>query len=151
MSRHRASATVLPELAKGVHEIANRAAARAASVERFKVTGTSPLMIEEIEGDLVLEEGDPDFTIGAALSQHIATYGIEVDDVVMVSRAGGEYHALDAATAAEPSDAGQPLSSTPYVFTGAGAPTRTLNLEAPSIANVANVLAQLLKDLGGHA
>jgi hypothetical protein len=101
VSRHSANSPhVVSQLAK---RIAGRGSTPEHAVERWQVSSTSPLLIEEIEGDLVLEDGDPDFTIGVALRQHIATYGIAVGDMMLVVRSGNEWHAFDAVTAIEPS------------------------------------------------
>jgi hypothetical protein len=102
MRHSRRSPNVVTELARRIHGVAGQAASKE-RVERWQVIGTSPLLIEEVEGDLVLEDGDPDFTIGVALRQHVATYGIGIGDLVLVSVSGEEWHAFDAVTAIEPS------------------------------------------------
>lgn len=56
--------TAYDELADRLRRLAREEARVAAPpVERFKVTRADPLVIEQIEGDLVLEEGDPDVEI----------------------------------------------------------------------------------------
>lgn len=103
MSREGASAhEVLPRLARRLRGVAREEAAKTTVIERWRVIGTSPLIVEEVEGDLVLEDGDPDFAIGVALRQHIATYGIAEGDQMLVVRSGEEWHAFDAVTQAQP-------------------------------------------------
>jgi hypothetical protein len=43
---------------------------------RFRVMRQSPLLIEELQGELVLEEGDPDFSVDERLKpgDHVETY-----------------------------------------------------------------------------
>lgn len=67
-------------------------------MQRFRVRQASPLLIEEVEGDLVLEEGDPDLTLGDLLRKHIAANEVEEDDQVIVVKSSGEWHALDVVT-----------------------------------------------------
>lgn len=103
MSRHsHRSPHVVTELAQRIRKVAAHEASKTTNVERWRVTKATPLIIEEIEGDLILEDGDPDFTIGVALRQHIATYGIAPGDMMLVAYSGKEWHALDAVTATEP-------------------------------------------------
>lgn len=64
-------------------------------VERFRVVRVAPLMVEHVDGDLVLEDGDPDFTVGSWVRQRIANYGITVGDQVWCARESQEWHAFD--------------------------------------------------------
>lgn len=57
-----------------------RERARQAHVDRFKVVQADPLVIEQVEGELVLEEGDPDFEIAKAVDDAVPTIG----DMVLV-------------------------------------------------------------------
>lgn len=148
MSRRSARGPhVLAELAQRFHSVARQEAHNSgSSIERWRVRQAKPLLIEEIEGDLTLEDGDPDFTIGDSLRQLIATYGLEEDDQVLVVHAGKEWHAFDAASSATPT-AG-PLEAGDYTLTG-DTPTHTLNPATATAKDVANVLATLIRDLGG--
>jgi hypothetical protein len=53
---------------------------RSAHVERFKVVQAAPLVLDQIEGSLILEEGDPDFEIAAAVDSAAPVKG----DMVLV-------------------------------------------------------------------
>lgn len=82
--------TVFDELAGAIRDIA-RGEARTVSppVERWKVTKADPLTIERVggDGDLVLEEGDPDVEIDrAVLADRPA-----VDDLVRVHHDGEDW------------------------------------------------------------
>lgn len=138
---------VITELAQRVRSVARHEAQNNGSaIERWRVRQAKPLLIEEIEGDLTLEDGDPDFTVGDSLRQLIATYGLEEDDQVLVVHAGKEWHAFDAASNATPT-AG-PLEAGDYTLTG-DTPTHALNPATATAKDVANVLATLLRDLEG--
>lgn len=65
----------------------------ASGVERFKVLSASPLRIEQLTGDLVLEEGDPDVTI----SKGFAALHVAIGDLVWVAHSEGsqEFHVFD--------------------------------------------------------
>jgi hypothetical protein len=137
----------LSELAQRLKRMAREEAANSGtSVDRFRVIQEAPLVIEEIEGDLTLEEGDPDFTVGDALRQHIATYGIEKDDQILVAHAGKEWHAFDAASSSTPT--GGPLESGSYTVSKVTT-RRTLDPTTASTEDVANFVATLVRDLGG--
>lgn len=138
---------VLSELAMRLRRMArDEAQNTGTSVQRFRVTQKHPLIVEELEGELVLEDGDPDFTIGEGLRQHIATYGVEKDDQILVSHSSDEWHAFDAVTGTEPS-AGA-LEAGAYTITKAKA-KRTLDPTSATVEDVANVVATLIEDLGG--
>lgn len=65
-------------------------------VERFRCSkATNPLRITELGGELVLEDGDPDFTIGETLRSAIAGGTIHNGDLVLVARHAQEWHAFD--------------------------------------------------------
>lgn len=92
---------VLDELAMRLKRMAREElASTGTSVTRWRVSQATPLVIEEVEGDLTLEDGDPDFTVGDWLRQFIAQYGLAKDDQVIVAYTGGEWHAFDVASAA---------------------------------------------------
>lgn len=89
----------LGELAHRLRRLAREEVVNAGThVARFQVRQASPLVIEEMDGDLVLEEGDPDFTIGDLLRHFRASNGLQVNDQVLVVHAGGEWHATDVVT-----------------------------------------------------
>jgi hypothetical protein len=116
-------------------------------MERWRVLQPTPLVIEQVEGDLTLEDGDPDFTIGDTLRQHVASYGLSKDDQVLVAHSGDEWHAFDAASNTTPVKA-KALKAGAYTITGDTA-TRTLHVASASVEDVANVLATVIRDLGG--
>lgn len=151
MSRRSArgrSPQVLSELAQKIKNVASSEVTnKGTTVTRWKVKQAKPLLIEEVEGDLVLEEGDPDFTIGDSLRQHIASYGLEEGDQVLVVRSGEEWHAFDAASNTTP-EASAELEAGSYTITG-DTPTHTLNVATATVKDVANVLATVIRDLGG--
>ena len=64
-------------------------------VERYKLNQVSPLILEHVDGDNVIEDGDPDVTVGALLRKYLASESIEVGDVVFVLREDSEWHILD--------------------------------------------------------
>jgi hypothetical protein len=55
---------------------------------RFKVRNADPLVVEELHGDLVLEEGDPDFEVEEALKTTRPAAG---DLVLVDTDAHGDY------------------------------------------------------------
>lgn len=62
------TATVYDELADRIRSLVHRAVeSRGPSVQRFKVVSSDPLVVEQVEGELVLEEGDPDVEVDRAL------------------------------------------------------------------------------------
>lgn len=145
-TRHRRP-RALTELAQRLRALAHDEAVNAGTtVVRFAVRQPSPLLVEEIEGELVLEEGDPDFTVGDALRQHIARYGLAAGDQVIVAHTGEEWHALDAASASTPAPGS--LTAASYTLTG-DTPVRTLDVTTATVEDVANVVATLIRDLGG--
>lgn len=64
-------------------------------VQRFKVTIVAPLTLTELGGELVLEDGDPDFTVGEALRARAVAAQVASGDLVWVAREGQEWHAFD--------------------------------------------------------
>lgn len=83
------------ELGRRLREVAREEHANSGSgLERFTVTHVAPLRLAQLHGELVLEEGDPDFSIGKAL----VAAGPVAGDIVWVARSSGalpEFHALD--------------------------------------------------------
>lgn len=80
------------------HEVADRikehARAQAPVVERYKVRRVSPLLLDQIDGENMLEDGDDDFVVGALVRKYIADVGLHVDDVVRVIFHDEEYAAM---------------------------------------------------------
>lgn len=64
-------------------------------VERFTVQRATPLLLEHTDGDLVLEEGDPDFTIGVTVRAYLTSHGVVVGDQVWCLRENQEWHLVD--------------------------------------------------------
>lgn len=64
-------------------------------VERFQVLLVVPFVVREVQGELALEDGDPDFTVGETLRGRIAASQVAVGDLVWVARHDGEWHAFD--------------------------------------------------------
>lgn len=90
----------LTQLAQRLRRLAHDEARNVStSIERWSVTQGNPLIIEELEGDLVLEEGDPDFVLGDTLRKYRASNALVAGDQVMVVHSGHEWHALDVVTA----------------------------------------------------
>lgn len=106
---------VFDRLATRLREMAREEADNASGVERWLVKHADPLMIEQLDGDLVLEEGDPDFTVGEWLRQLRVAYGLPVGSLVWVARASGaeddlEWHALDVVSDAAVHDIADPAT-----------------------------------------
>lgn len=106
---------VFDRLATRLREMARAEAEAASGVERWTVRQASPLVIEQLDGELVLEEGDPDFTVGDWLRQLRTAYGIEVGSQVWVGRASSapddvEWHALDVVSDAAIHDIADPAT-----------------------------------------
>jgi hypothetical protein len=99
MARTQAGPNTLTELASRIRGIAHdEAVNNGTHFSRWTVRQPSPLIIEELEGDLVLEEGDPDFTIGDLLRKFRATNALVAGDQLLVIHASGEWHAVDVVT-----------------------------------------------------
>lgn len=78
-------------------------------VERFTVRSVSPLIVEHMDGNLVLEDGDPDFTVGAWFRQFMLNYTLVVGDQAWCLREGQEWHLIDVS---------DPSSQEPWSFVG---------------------------------
>jgi hypothetical protein len=89
-------ANVFDELALAVQQLVRDVHANELSgVERFTVTTVTPFVIGEVGGELSLEDGDSDFTIGETLRARIAAAQVHVGDLVWVGRHDQEWHAFD--------------------------------------------------------
>lgn len=92
------SASVFQDLAQRLREVVRDEHRNGLSgAERFTVTSTVPLIIEQLAGDVILEDGDPDVTIGGWMRQYIANYGLRLGDQVWCLREGMEWHVVDVA------------------------------------------------------
>ncbi len=83
-------ATVYDDLADRIRSLVHRTVASrggGGSVQRFKVISANPLVVEQIEGDLVLEEGDPDVDLVGALLADRPSIG----DTVLVHADGEDW------------------------------------------------------------
>ena len=84
------------ELALRIRQVARSVQQNEGSgVERFKVLLTNPLTLGDMDGSLVLEDGDPDFTIGEVFRGQMTDQVVAAGDLVWVARDGQEWHALD--------------------------------------------------------
>lgn len=80
----------LQQMVKDVHTN------EASGVERFQVQHVSPLIITQLHGELVLEDGDPDFTIGETLKARLTAATVHNGDLIWCARsADQEWHAFD--------------------------------------------------------
>jgi hypothetical protein len=77
--------SVYKELAQKLQAVAKGAAREAApQLGRYRVTAVEPLTLEEVGGDALLEDGDPDFEVERWLRRYHEDVGLEVGDVVYV-------------------------------------------------------------------
>lgn len=63
--------------------------------ERFTVVSVTPLRIEHMASDLVLEDGDPDLSVGAWVRQYGLNNGLQIGDQVWCLRQGQDWHLID--------------------------------------------------------
>lgn len=94
--RSARAANVFDQLALRLRQVVRDEHANTGSaVEKFTVISVTPLILDELNGNLILEDGDPDFTVGSWLRQYMLNYSLVVGDVVQVARNGSTWHALD--------------------------------------------------------
>lgn len=92
----RRGAAVFQELAQRIRRTVHDEHANGLSgAERFVVKSVSPLILEALSSDLVLEDGDSDFTVAAWLRQYIIDYTLHEGDQVWCVREGLEWTAID--------------------------------------------------------
>lgn len=90
------SGSVFDDLASRIRQTVRDVHANELSgVERFSVQYLEPFTIGEVAGDLVLVDGDPDFTLGEALRARVAAAQVQLGDLVWAARNDGEWHAFD--------------------------------------------------------
>lgn len=96
MARPAQTTVVFDELASRLRRMVREVHTNELSgVTRFKVLTVNPLVVAELQGELTLEDGDPDFTIGEALRARAAAAQVSVGDLVWVAREDQEWHAFD--------------------------------------------------------
>jgi hypothetical protein len=64
-------------------------------LERYTVVALNPFAIAEVGGELSLEDGDPDFSMGETLRTRVGAGQVSAGDLVWVGRHSGEWHAFD--------------------------------------------------------
>lgn len=81
--------TVYDELADRIRSLVHRTVESrgGGGVQRFKVISANPLVVEQLAGDLVLEEGDPDVEVVGALLAARPSIG----DTVLVHADGEDW------------------------------------------------------------
>jgi hypothetical protein len=72
-----------------------------AHTERWKVLKVSPLVVGQLQGELTLEEGDPDLEITQWVRTYMKSPGLQIGDVVLVLYADEEYSVHDVVSARE--------------------------------------------------
>lgn len=78
--------TLWTDIAQGVREVARQEALNAVPPpSHFRVTALDPIVLAQLSGPVVLEEGDDDFEVSKTMGQP------EVGDVVLVVEAGDSY------------------------------------------------------------
>lgn len=87
------SRDVFAELADRIHTVAHTAARHHRSAHTFKVLRASPLRIESLDTDLVLDEGDEGFEIEQGVQDYDFRFGIKTGDLVKVTHDGTDYSA----------------------------------------------------------
>lgn len=76
-----------------------------ADFQLYRVLRQSPLRLEQLDGDAVLEEGDEDFTVTDAVKEHRAKFGL-AGATVRVVAVGDEYLAMAVESAEDVSTGG---------------------------------------------
>jgi hypothetical protein len=90
------SGNVFDDLAQAIQQTVRDVHANDLSgLERFTVATVSPFTIGQVQGELMLEDGDPDFTVGETLRARLAAAQVNVGDLVWVGRHDGDFHAFD--------------------------------------------------------
>lgn len=88
-------------LGVAIVDLVRSEAPASSGIERWKVVHREPLVIEQVDGEVVLEDGDPDFTIGDALRARLAdpenppAVGALVWVAAVEEESGTEWHAFD--------------------------------------------------------
>jgi hypothetical protein len=67
-------------------------------LERYRVRSATPLRLEQVDGDEVLDEADADVTVGENVRQYHANVGLTAGDHVRVVRDPDGFHAVDVVT-----------------------------------------------------
>jgi len=93
---------VWDELADELDGMMGRHVANASRTERWKVLGLEPLMIGQLQGELTLEEDDPDLELTQWVRKYMETPGLSIGDVVLVHYSDEEYSAYDVVSGSAP-------------------------------------------------
>lgn len=95
-ARQPRTGSVFDQLAERIRQTVRDVHANELSgVERFAVQIVNPFTVAQVQGELSLEDGDPDFTVGEALRVRLAAAQVAIGDLVWVARSDGEWHAFD--------------------------------------------------------
>ena len=86
---------VWDSLADALEERMEHHTVNAARTERWKVVLLDPLTFSQIQGDLTLEEGDPDLEITQWVKKYNETTKLKLADVVLVHFSDSEYSVFD--------------------------------------------------------
>lgn len=89
-------------LADAIDGRIERHVSNATRTERWKVLLLAPPTFGQIQGDLVLEEGDPDLEITQWVRKYNATTGLAIGDVVLVHFSENEYSVYDVVSEGAP-------------------------------------------------
>lgn len=65
-------------------------------VQRYRVLRANPLLLDQVDGDERLEEGDDDFTITDSLRLYRTSHGLPSGTIVRVLATAEEFLAIDA-------------------------------------------------------
>lgn len=76
--------------------IRDHAAEAGTQVLRFRVTRESPLILEQVDGEERLEDGDDDFTVTDGFRLYRDAHGLPAGTIVRVLETSSEFLAIDA-------------------------------------------------------
>jgi hypothetical protein len=93
---------VWDDLADELDGMMSRHVANASRTERWKVLGVGPLLIGQLQGELTLEEGDPDLELTQWVRTYMESPGLVIGDVVLVHFSDEEYSAYDVVSGGAP-------------------------------------------------
>lgn len=86
---------VWDELADLLDGRVERAVGNASRTQRWKVLALDPLTFGQLQGELVLSDGDPDLDITQWMRKYNESPGLVIGDVVLVVYADEEYTVHD--------------------------------------------------------
>lgn len=93
---------VWDDLADELDGMMSRHVANASRTERWKVLGTGPLLIGQLQGELTLEEGDPDLELTQWVRKYGESPGLKIGDVLLVHFSDHEYSVYDVVSGSAP-------------------------------------------------